>query len=113
MKNSEKMHCQKTLQFFKNLFNVVMLDPLATFKASMDVSVAIGMADTVHLKDEGYKVVAQRFKAVDQGLAAELNEEGGGHGGCEQRGEETQDGQPVIGRLWQRRQPGRRLWLEE
>ena len=39
--------------------------------------------------------------------------EGGGHGGCEQRGEETQDGQPVIGRLWQRRQPGRRLWLEE
>jgi hypothetical protein len=79
----------------------------------MDVSVAIGMADTVHLKDEGYKVVAQRFKTVDHGLAADLNEEGGGHGSCEQRGEETQDGKPVIGRLWQRRGPGRRLWLEE
>jgi hypothetical protein len=42
-----------------------MLDPLATFKASSDVSAAMAMmADTVHLKDEGYMAVAVKCKQV-------------------------------------------------
>jgi hypothetical protein len=42
----------KKCQIFVYLFNVVMLDPMAAFKASMDMSAATGMiADTVHLND--------------------------------------------------------------
>ena len=41
----------KTWLVFKKYTNVVMVDPLATFKASADAAAAINMmADTVHLK---------------------------------------------------------------
>jgi hypothetical protein len=46
----------KTWLVFNKHSNMVMLDPLATFKASSDAAAAM-MADTVHLRYEGYKAV--------------------------------------------------------
>jgi hypothetical protein len=55
----------KTWLVFNKHTNVVVLDPLATFKTSSDVSAAMAMmADTVHLKDEGYQAVAARCKQI-------------------------------------------------
>jgi hypothetical protein len=55
----------KTWLVFDKHSNVVMLDPLATFQASADVGAAMAMmADTVHLKAEGYKAVAAKCKQV-------------------------------------------------
>jgi hypothetical protein len=55
----------KTWFVFNKYTNVVMVDPLATFKANADVTAAINMmVDTVHLKGEGYRAVAQRCKQV-------------------------------------------------
>ncbi len=55
----------KTWLVFNKHSNVVMLDPLATFKASSDVkATAAMMADTVHLRDKGYKAVAARCKQL-------------------------------------------------
>ena len=53
----------KTWLVFNKHSNMVMLDPLATFKASSDAAAAM-MADTVHLRYEGYKAVAARCKQL-------------------------------------------------
>jgi hypothetical protein len=55
----------KTWLVFNKHSNVVMLDPLATFQASADAGAAMAMmADTVHLKAEGYKAVALKCKQL-------------------------------------------------
>jgi hypothetical protein len=55
----------KTWLVFNKHSNVVMLDPLATFQASADAGAAMAMmADTVHLKAEGYKAVASKCKQL-------------------------------------------------
>ncbi len=55
----------KTWLVFNKHSNVVMLDPLATFQASANVGAAMAMmADTVHLKAEGYEAVAAKCKQV-------------------------------------------------
>ena len=55
----------KTWLVFNKHSNVVLLDPLATFQASADVGAAMAMmADTVHLKAEGYKAVAAKCKQL-------------------------------------------------
>jgi hypothetical protein len=73
----------KTWLVSNNFTNVVMVDPLATFKASADIYAAIGMmADTVHLKDEGYRAFAQPCKQViTDCMALKQEKEGSGHGG--------------------------------
>ncbi len=41
-----------------------MVDPMVTLKTSADPEAAIGMiADTVHLKEDGYRAVAQHCHA--------------------------------------------------
>jgi len=55
----------KTWLVFNKHINVMVLIPLATFKASADVSAAMAMiADTLHLKDKGYRAVAGLCKQV-------------------------------------------------
>jgi hypothetical protein len=55
----------KTWLVFNKHSNLVMLDPLATFQASGDAGAAMAMmADTVHLKAEGYKAVALKCKQL-------------------------------------------------
>jgi hypothetical protein len=55
----------KTWLVFNKFDNVVLVDPMAAFGATADAGKAVGMmADTVHLKEEGYTAVAQQCKKI-------------------------------------------------
>jgi hypothetical protein len=55
----------KTWLVFNKFANVVLVDPMAALGATADAGKAVGMmADTVHLKEEGYTAVAQQCKKI-------------------------------------------------
>jgi hypothetical protein len=77
----------------------VMLDPLATFKASSDVeATATMMADTVHLRDEGYKAVAARCKQLITNWLLSKKRKAAALGAAENEAKKLKlDNQPVAG----------------